>query len=309
MAADQATGGYWLVATDGGVFAYNAPFLGSMGGKALNAPMHFMTGTPDFGGYRLVATDGGVFNYGDAQFYGSAAAPGSSGWSALATTTDNGGYWLFAAVGSTTETAFDAFGDASQDLSYVSGDNTSTATVVGSGDPVLHGVRAAPLASAVAAIIGGRDVHGGLVRLGPGCVAVGGTQGGGALIEQSTNGGTSFRDLSLPTGAPAMAGVDCNSAAHCVAVGNTSAMVSSDAGLDWSLVSTPAASGLDSVACENDLDCTAVGGGAGQMASVYSTNGGLSWANSAVARARFRRCDVHRDRLRRRRRGTLPEPG
>jgi hypothetical protein len=39
MAADSATGGYWLVGSDGGVFSYNAPFLGSMGGSHLNAPM------------------------------------------------------------------------------------------------------------------------------------------------------------------------------------------------------------------------------------------------------------------------------
>ena len=29
MAADPATGGYWLVAADGGVFAYDAPFYGA----------------------------------------------------------------------------------------------------------------------------------------------------------------------------------------------------------------------------------------------------------------------------------------
>jgi hypothetical protein len=28
MAADEATGGYWLVAADGGVFAFGAPFDG-----------------------------------------------------------------------------------------------------------------------------------------------------------------------------------------------------------------------------------------------------------------------------------------
>ena len=31
MAVDRATGGYWLVGSDGGVFAFNAPFLGSTG--------------------------------------------------------------------------------------------------------------------------------------------------------------------------------------------------------------------------------------------------------------------------------------
>lgn len=29
MAADGSTGGYWIVGSDGGVFAYNAPFLGA----------------------------------------------------------------------------------------------------------------------------------------------------------------------------------------------------------------------------------------------------------------------------------------
>ena len=29
MATDDATGGYWLVAGDGGVFAFGAPFLGA----------------------------------------------------------------------------------------------------------------------------------------------------------------------------------------------------------------------------------------------------------------------------------------
>ncbi len=29
MAADTATGGYWLVGADGGVFSYGAPFLGA----------------------------------------------------------------------------------------------------------------------------------------------------------------------------------------------------------------------------------------------------------------------------------------
>ena len=34
MAMDPSTGGYWLVAADGGVFSFDAPFLGSMGGDA-----------------------------------------------------------------------------------------------------------------------------------------------------------------------------------------------------------------------------------------------------------------------------------
>jgi hypothetical protein len=29
MATDAATGGYWLVASDGGVFSFGAPFYGA----------------------------------------------------------------------------------------------------------------------------------------------------------------------------------------------------------------------------------------------------------------------------------------
>ncbi len=72
--------GYWLVASDGGVFAFgDAGFYGSMAGKHLNAPIVGIApmtnefGLPDQKGYYLVASDGGVFAFGDAGFYGSMA--------------------------------------------------------------------------------------------------------------------------------------------------------------------------------------------------------------------------------------------
>ena len=65
-------GGYWMVARDGGVFAFGeAPYLGSAGGTVLNQPMAGMAATPSRAGYWLVANDGGVFAYGDAKFHGS----------------------------------------------------------------------------------------------------------------------------------------------------------------------------------------------------------------------------------------------
>ena len=71
--------GYWLVASDGGIFAFgDAPFLGSMGGRPLNAPVVDMAPTPDGHGYWLVASDGGIFAFGDAAFTGRWAASAST---------------------------------------------------------------------------------------------------------------------------------------------------------------------------------------------------------------------------------------
>ena len=39
IAPDDATGGYWEVATDGGIFAFGAPFFGSTGAIHLNKPV------------------------------------------------------------------------------------------------------------------------------------------------------------------------------------------------------------------------------------------------------------------------------
>ncbi|MGH9302625.1 MAG: hypothetical protein ACRD0E_12190, partial [Acidimicrobiales bacterium] len=66
-------GGYWLVASDGGIFSFgDAGFFGSAGGIHLNRPIVGIASTPDGGGYWLVASDGGIFSFGDAGFFGSA---------------------------------------------------------------------------------------------------------------------------------------------------------------------------------------------------------------------------------------------
>jgi len=67
--------GYWEVAKDGGIFAFNAQFGGSEGGKPLNAPIVGMAADPVIpGAYWMVAADGGVFSFGGAPFYGSTGA-------------------------------------------------------------------------------------------------------------------------------------------------------------------------------------------------------------------------------------------
>jgi hypothetical protein len=66
-------GGYYLVASDGGVFNYgpNTSFQGSAGGITLNQPVVGMDVDQDGTGYWLFAKDGGVFSYA-AAFHGSA---------------------------------------------------------------------------------------------------------------------------------------------------------------------------------------------------------------------------------------------
>jgi hypothetical protein len=64
--------GYWLLASDGGVFAFGtAGFHGSTGNVRLNQPAVGMAPSVDGRGYFLVASDGGVFAFGDAPFRGS----------------------------------------------------------------------------------------------------------------------------------------------------------------------------------------------------------------------------------------------
>ncbi|HEX2736825.1 MAG TPA: hypothetical protein VHP57_01685, partial [Acidimicrobiia bacterium] len=69
--------GYWLVASDGGVFAFDAPFRGSMGGTTLNAPVTGMVGYGD--GYLMVGTDGGIFDFSDLAFAGSLVSASTAG--------------------------------------------------------------------------------------------------------------------------------------------------------------------------------------------------------------------------------------
>jgi ABC-type branched-subunit amino acid transport system substrate-binding protein len=100
MGADTATGGYWLVAADGGIFSFNAPFDGSTGAMHLNQPIVGMAATPDGGGYWLVASDGGVFTEGDAIFHGSTGNIHlNEPILGMAATPDGGGYWLVASDG------------------------------------------------------------------------------------------------------------------------------------------------------------------------------------------------------------------
>ncbi len=109
MAATKTNTGYWMVASDGGVFSFgDAHFYGSTGGIRLAQPIVGMTATASGKGYWFVASDGGVFAYGDAHFYGSMGGVHLTKPIVGMTATPTGkGYWLVAADG-----GIFAFGDA-----------------------------------------------------------------------------------------------------------------------------------------------------------------------------------------------------
>jgi hypothetical protein len=115
-------GGYWLVASDGGIFAFgDAGFHGSIPGLGiapagtpgaahqLGAPIVGMVPSADGGGYFMVAGDGGVFAFGDARFAGSCPGIGGCSGTAVAVMPDASGhgYWLVTSTGNVY-----AFGDA-----------------------------------------------------------------------------------------------------------------------------------------------------------------------------------------------------
>ena len=101
--------GYWLVASDGGIFTFgSAHFLGSTGAIHLNQPIVGMAATPTGAGYWMVATDGGIFAFGDAAFFGSTGAVRLNRPIVGMTATPSGrGYWMVASDG-----GIFAFGDA-----------------------------------------------------------------------------------------------------------------------------------------------------------------------------------------------------
>jgi hypothetical protein len=108
MVPSSDGGGYFMVASDGGVFAFgDARFAGScpgMGGCSGAA----VSVVPDASGngYWLVTQTGNIYAFGDAPFYGAPGNQGSPVTSAVRTA-DGGGYWVLLADG-----AVYAYGDA-----------------------------------------------------------------------------------------------------------------------------------------------------------------------------------------------------
>ena len=104
----SGSGGYWMVARDGGIFSFcDARFHGSMGGQRLNQPIVGMASTRNGDGYWLVASDGGIFAF-NAPFHGSMGGkPLNAPIVGMARTPSGNGYWMVASDG-----GIFSFGDA-----------------------------------------------------------------------------------------------------------------------------------------------------------------------------------------------------
>jgi hypothetical protein len=133
MGAFQSIGGYWEVASDGGIFAFGAPFFGSMGGTHLNAPIVGTAEDPITGGYWEVASDGGVFAF-NAPFDGSMGGQDlTAPIVGMATDAKDAGYWLVASDG-----GIFAFGGAGF-LGSMGGRELNAPIVAMAADPTTGG--------------------------------------------------------------------------------------------------------------------------------------------------------------------------
>jgi len=100
VAADSATGGYWILKSNGGVANFHAPWYGSLEGKIPAGDAVTAIGAGRRRGYLVLTSDGGVHNFATPS-YGSDAGRLPFGVTAVSLTTDlaTGGYWILRSDG------------------------------------------------------------------------------------------------------------------------------------------------------------------------------------------------------------------
>ena len=91
--------GYWIAAADGGVFSFETPFHGSLGGEPIGSRIIDMA-APRQGGYWLLAENGQVFPFGDVVNHGQPdASTLASPLVDIAAADGTLGYWIASADG------------------------------------------------------------------------------------------------------------------------------------------------------------------------------------------------------------------
>ena len=269
-----SAGGYWLVGSDGGLFAFgDAGYYGSVPADHVSVGnIVGMAATADGHGYWLVGSDGGLFAFGDAAFYGSmgghrlarpvvAMAPTPPSAAPPEPTPSIRGQ--FNAVACPSVSMCVAVGQAGTNESSalievsVDGGAAFTDEPVPFGSPALEAVSCPDVAH---------------------CYAVGGTS-----ILSTDDGGS--RWTTLDVGVP-MTGVSCQGPIVCAAVGwrtfegggSTTYWEYTQNGETWMPGTVDLAGNLAvRVTCGPDL-CVAVGENIDT-----SANGGISWQFQTVA--------------------------
>ena len=100
LATDPATGGYWVLASNGGVASFDAPWLGSLARKVPAGTSVTAIAAGRRGGYRILTSDGKVVSFGTTG-YGSDSGRLPAGVTAVSLTSDpaTGGYWILRSDG------------------------------------------------------------------------------------------------------------------------------------------------------------------------------------------------------------------
>jgi peptidoglycan/xylan/chitin deacetylase (PgdA/CDA1 family) len=99
IALDRATGGYWILKTNGGVANFHAPWYGSLEGKVPHGSVRAIEAGRN-GGYLILAANGRVYGFG-TRAYGSDGGRLPDGVSAVGLAVDRrtGGYWILRSDG------------------------------------------------------------------------------------------------------------------------------------------------------------------------------------------------------------------
>jgi peptidoglycan/xylan/chitin deacetylase (PgdA/CDA1 family) len=100
LAVDRATGGYWILKSDGGVASFHAPWHGSLSGRVRKGSVVTAIAAGRPGGYLVLTSAGAVYHFG-TRSYGSDAGKLPPGVTAVGLTADSatGGYWILRSDG------------------------------------------------------------------------------------------------------------------------------------------------------------------------------------------------------------------
>lgn len=108
MASTPDGRGYWLLLSDGAVYAFgDATWYGDLRGSSWKggpvppgAPAVGIAATPDGKGYLVLAADGSVYAFGDATYHGSRGGEWTDGAPVgIAVDAKTGGYWVVTSKG------------------------------------------------------------------------------------------------------------------------------------------------------------------------------------------------------------------